>query len=96
MKRLYVVTVEFEFACLADSPVDAIGLARDAAHDVDMRECAHATILRWAGADAPIRPQGWDDDSLVYQSGFRPDDVTLGDAIKNEKRINGTPTGETP
>jgi hypothetical protein len=96
MKRLYVVTVGFEYACLADSPAEASSFAMEAVHEIHAGECAHAAPLRWAGPDDPIRPRGWDDDSLVYQSGFRPDDITLGDAIKNEKRIHGTPTGETP
>lgn len=87
MKRLYTVTVEFDYAVMAESESDAIRTADDAAGDVYLRECASATLTvqpvpTTTGHFYTNLPE-WDDDSLVYGC---DEDITLGDAVEAEKK----------
>ena len=86
-KRLYTVTVEFEYAVLAEDERDAMDYAHDALRDVSIRDYAHATptvyVPQGNGPRAPQvrRPDDYDAESLVYGA---DDDVTLEDAIAAE------------
>ena len=88
-KRLYVVQVEFEFAALAESAQEACRFTDDAIRDMSMMDdCAHARIIgfhKFPGSDQklPMKPDGWDDDALVYGAG----NLTLAEAIEEERKI---------
>jgi hypothetical protein len=85
-KKLYTVTVEFEYAALAEDERDALDYAIDALGDVSVRDYARATetvYLPGKDSKTPVirRPDDYDDDSLVYGA---DDDTTLAEAIQAE------------
>lgn len=80
-KRLYTVTVEFDYAVLAENESDARRYASEAARDALYDADVHASLtvrdektIDW--------PSGYDESTLVY--GTR-EDVTFGEAVAREK-----------
>ena len=90
-KRLYVVQVEFEFAALAESEKEACRFTDQAIQDMSMMDdCARAQIISFQKfpnhpEKLPMKPDGWEDDDLVYGAGNR--DLTLAEAIEEERKI---------
>lgn len=86
-KKLYTVTVEFEYAVLAEDERDAMDYANDALNDVSIRDYAHASptvyLPQGNGPKAPQvrRPDDYDAESLVYGA---DEDITLEEAIAAE------------
>ena len=85
-KRLYTVTIEFEYAVLAADSYDAVIYASDALDDVFVREYAHATetvYLPGKDSKTPVirRPEEYDDTTLIYGT---DKDTTFGDAVAAE------------
>jgi len=83
-KRLYTVTVEFDFAVMAEDDVDACGYVDDAMRDVSIGDCTHATptvSILPTGRFIERRPdaEGY---SLVYGT---DEDTTLDEAVAAEK-----------
>lgn len=89
MRKLYTVTVEFEYAALAESPDEAKRYAHAAFHDVPIGYCAFAGEAVYLPShdrtSTPIVrvPDDYDDDSLVYGA---DEDVTLAEAVEAEKQ----------
>jgi hypothetical protein len=84
-KRLYTVTVQFDFAVMAESAYDARRYANEAQRDLMLDEFAHATPaveLYPTGRFTEIRPDA-EGESLVYGADR---DTTLDDAIAAEKK----------
>lgn len=87
MKKLYTVTVEFEYAVLAEDEREAMDYANDALRDVIVEEYASATetvYMPMGNVKMPQvrRPDDYDDTSLVYGA---DEDITLAEAIEAEK-----------
>lgn len=86
-KRLYTVTVEFQYAVLARDTFDALDCASDALNDVFIRDYAHATptvyLPQGNGPRTPQvrRPDDYEDSALVYGA---DEDITLAEAIARE------------
>jgi hypothetical protein len=76
MKRLYICTVEFEYAVMAESESEAAWAAIEVARDV------HFPGETWAREWDGQRPDDWHDDCLVYGT---DEDLTLGAAIAAEE-----------
>jgi hypothetical protein len=78
MKKLYTVTVEFEYAVVAESEFEAESWV-----DMEMRNlsgmdlCPEVRELPTIKGK-PILPDGWDEDSLVYGD----EELTLIEAFK--------------
>lgn len=88
MKKLYTVTVEFEYAVLAENEREAKWSASDALRDVIIEDYASATetvYMPMGNVKVPQvrRPDDYDDTSLVYGA---DEDTTLADAIEAEKQ----------
>jgi hypothetical protein len=84
-KRLYTVTVEFDFAVMAESEYDARSYANEAQRDLMLDEFAHATptVRRLSkGQFTENRPDA-EGESLVYGA---DEDTTLDEAIAAEKK----------
>lgn len=84
-KRLYTVTVEFDFAVLAESEYDARSYASEAQRDLMLDEFAHATptvSILPTGRFIERRPDA-EGESLVYGADR---DTTLDEAIAAEKK----------
>lgn len=86
MKRLYTVTVEFDFAVLADSEVDAKSYANKAIDDLYLGECTTATLTVYSPGGGIIAENlpAWDQDSLVYGA---DEDTTLEEAVAAERSL---------
>lgn len=70
MKKLFTVTITYEYAVLADTPMEAEGYATQAMRDGGLvqRVRARPTDAR-SWTDPPgslIPPAGWDGNSLVF------------------------------
>jgi hypothetical protein len=84
-KRLYTVTVEFDFAVMAESEYDARRYANEAQRDIMLDEFAYATPtvnLLPTGRFIECRPDA-EGEGLVYGT---DKDTTLDDAIAAEKK----------
>jgi hypothetical protein len=84
-KRLYTVTVEFDFAVMAESEYDARSYANEAQRDLMLDEFAHATptVSRLpTGRFVERRPDA-EGESLVYGT---DEDTTLNEAVAAEKK----------
>jgi len=79
-KKLYNVTVEFEYAVLAESADEAMRYAEEALGGCDIREFCFVSEAAPDPTGEVTRPSGWTDDTLVY--GSRNADVTLAQAIE--------------
>ena len=90
-KRLYVVTIEVEFAVMAESEQEAVKFTDEAiSDDSNLRECARARPLRFVkhpggGEAIALTPDGWEDDTLVYGT---KTDLTLKDAVAAERALH--------
>lgn len=84
-KRLYTVTVEFDFAVMAEDDVDACGYVYDAMRDVSIGDCASATptVRRLSKAQFIENRPDAEGNSLVYGT---DEDTTLDDAVAAEKK----------
>ena len=86
MKRLYTVTVEFDYAVMAESESDAKSYASDACRDLSIED--HATALRTVNPVPNVKGQfytnlpDYDDDSLVYGT---DEDLPFGEALAAEQ-----------
>ena len=69
-KKLYTVTVEFQYAVLAENEREACEYANDAMQDTgSMSDCATAhetTSMIFKGVEKPLLPDIWEMESLVY------------------------------
>jgi len=84
-KRLYTVTVEFDFAVYAKDESDARRYANEAQRDIMLDEFSHATQtveLYPTGRFVECRPDA-EGESLVYGADR---DTTLDEAIAAEKK----------
>jgi hypothetical protein len=79
-KKLYNVTVEFEYAVLAEDEYEAAHYAEEAFGDCDASACCLVSEATPDPTGEVTRPSGWTDDTLVY--GARNEDVTLVQAIE--------------
>lgn len=79
-KKLYVVSVGFQYACFAESAHDALRFKEEALHD-EGEPSAVATLA--VTGPVPCRPRGWTDDVLVYGAPYGTD-VRLDEAIATE------------
>jgi hypothetical protein len=80
-KKLYIVSVGFEYACLADDEHDALRFKEEALHD----EGEPSAVAKLAvTGPVPYRPRGWTDDVLIYGAP-RGIDLRLDAAIAAEK-----------
>ena len=73
-KRLYTVKVEFEYAAFVEDKAEASQFAAQAMQDdgfgiESMCTVTLVKIVEMDGKHIPIEPDGWEDDSLVYQTG---------------------------
>lgn len=69
MPRLYTVTVEFDYAVMAENESEACRYAREAARDLDLENYASAipTVVAVGDKDARVRrPDDYDEDTLCY------------------------------
>jgi len=79
-KKLYIVSVGFEYACLAESEQDALRFKEEALGD-EGEPTAHAQL---AVTNGPVRrPRRWTDDVLIYGAPYGTD-LRLDDAIAAE------------
>lgn len=84
-KKLYVVSVSFEFAVLAESENEARRVVDQAADDcIDYR---NAQVRRGVNPDTGWVhiPEGYDGDTLVYGTSRDEGDVTFDEAVEREK-----------
>lgn len=83
-KRLYTVTVEFDFAVMAEDDVDACGYVYDAMRDVSIGDCASATptVSRLPSGRFIERRPDAEGNSLVYGT---DEDMTLDEAVAAEE-----------
>lgn len=89
MRRIYTVTVSFEYAVLADSESDAESYVDDVFRDQTHTDLDMDTRLMRDYKGRYVMPDGWDGRSLIYGT---DEDLTLGDAIEAEKgEIEGGP-----
>jgi hypothetical protein len=72
-KKLFRVTVEFDFYAYAEDQYDAMDMARDAADDFNLDDCA---IYEEVKTQPRYLSDGWTRDSLVYDSDSG--DIELG------------------
>ena len=79
--KLYIVTVSFEYACLAEDEYEAASFKEEAFHD-DGGTNTHAKLA--VTGPVPCRPRGWTDDTLIYGAP-RGSDLRLDAAIAAEK-----------
>lgn len=79
-KKLYIVSVGFEYACLAESEQDALRFKEEALGD----EGEPTSVAQLAVTNGPIRrPRRWTDDVLIYGAPYGTD-LRLDAAIANE------------
>jgi hypothetical protein len=83
-KRLYTVTVDFEYAVLAENEDDACYYADEALQDQCAAHFSHATltVTRLSTGQFAERLPDVEEDSLVYGS---EEDVTFAEAIASER-----------
>ena len=74
MKKLWIVTVEFEFMAWAETDDEAEEFAEEATEDTDSRHSAYAREYVRSLAT------GWDNESIVYHDG--DEDITVQDALE--------------
>ena len=93
-KRLYIGTIEIEYAVMATSEEEAREFADDAVddagpHGMNARvRVAKATVIE--GKPVIIPPDGWEDSSLVYGvDGDLPWSEAAAQAIEREKAAQG-------
>lgn len=79
-KKLYIVTVGFEYACLAEDEHEAVRWKEEALGD-EGAPTAHAQLS--VTNRCIMRPRGWTDDTLIYGAP-RGSDLRLDDAIAAE------------
>jgi len=79
-KKLYIVSVGFEYAVLAEDEYEAVSFKEEALHD-DGTPLAHAQLA--ITNRCIMRPRGWTDDTLIYGAP-RGSDLRLDDAIAAE------------
>lgn len=84
-KKLYVVSVSFEFAVLAESEGEARLTADEAAGDC--LDHARAQVHRAVNPDTGWvhMPRGYDGDTLVYGTSRAEGDVTFNKAVEREQ-----------
>jgi len=75
-KKLFRVTVEFDFYAYAEDQYDAMDLARDAVDDVNLDDCASAEEVK---TQPRYLSDDWTRDSLVYHSDSG--DIALGTVL---------------
>lgn len=79
-KQLYIVSVGFEYAVLAEDEAEALRAKEDVLRD----DSQPTTSVHLAVSNGrTIRPRGWTDDCLVYGAPYGTD-VRLDDAITIE------------
>jgi hypothetical protein len=79
-KKLYTVSVGFEYACLAESEQDALRYKEEALGD----EGTPTVYAQLTVTSGPVRrPRRWTDDALVYGAPYGTD-VRLDDAIATD------------
>jgi hypothetical protein len=78
-KKLYIVTVSYEYACLAEDEYEAADFREEALHD-EGDPTTHARLA--VTGPVPYRPRGWTNDTLIYGA---DSDLRLDDAIAAEK-----------
>jgi len=74
-KKLFRVSVEFEFYAYAEDEWDAQYFAQDALNDISVGDCATSMEVRPSHALAA----GWSRDSLVYHE--ESGDISLGSLL---------------
>ena len=85
-KKLYIVTVEYEYPVLAEDDCDAVKYVNEALDGAYLHNCARAReAIYFPGPSSttPVvnRPDDYSDDDLVYGADT---DITLGAAIQAE------------
>lgn len=75
-KKLFRVTVKFDFYAYAEDQYDAMDMARDAADDFNLDDCA---ITEEVKTQPRYLSDGWTRDSLVFDSDGK--DIELGSLL---------------
>lgn len=77
MKKAFLVSFEFEYACLAEDEVEAKDYLRKALEDASFLEnsCTVSNLTRL--------PDGWTKDCFVYHDGNN--DITVEEALGENK-----------
>jgi hypothetical protein len=83
-KKLFRVTVEFDFYAYAEDQYDAMDLARDAADAVNLNDCASAEEVK---TQPRYLSDDWTRDSLVYDS--HGGDIALGTLLDKLPKEGG-------
>lgn len=79
-KKLYNVTIMFEYAVLAENGHGATSFAEEAFGDSNVHEHCQVVEVSPDPAGEVSGPPSWDDEALVYGAG--DEDVTLAEAIE--------------
>ena len=75
--RVYMVSVEFQYACVAESRGDAERQIDGVLRSEDICDACTAGPVRFVDG-APTLPEGWETDTRVYNA----DDLTLTQALE--------------
>ncbi len=88
MKKLFTVSVEFEYSVMAEDEREALDYADDVVRDMSgLSDSGHATVavtMKPDGTFSTNLPSGWSREDLVY--GVDNGDQTLAEAIDSERR----------
>jgi len=91
-KKLWTVTIECQYAVVAETEREAKEYADSALYDVsyvaDLADARETTSMIIKGVERPLLPDGWESDCLVYG-----EEITFDEAWqKYGKKKSSSPT----